>query len=91
MTRAELMNLILNSKTPAMPADSVQFADPSVPSARPVQKKTFEVELKRESYIVLTVEAADEAEAEALAWREVEGRPDSGDASWGVESVEELK
>jgi len=51
--------------------------------------KTYEVELKRESYIVLTIEAENEDEAQEKAWKEIEDRPDSDDASWLIESIEE--
>lgn len=49
----------------------------------------FEVELKRESYVVLTVEADNPAEAEEKAWRELEqGQGDfGGNAMWSVEHV----
>lgn len=53
--------------------------------------KTYEVELCRTSYITLTVEADTVEEAEALAFREVEGRGDSAYASWDIESIEEKK
>jgi hypothetical protein len=53
--------------------------------------KTFEVELRRTSYITLTVEADSKKEAEAKAWVEIEnGRTDIYDAQWDVESIEEL-
>ena len=51
--------------------------------------KTYEVELKRESYITIWVEALNEAHAEELAWKEIENRRDADDASWLVESIEE--
>lgn len=53
--------------------------------------KTFEVELRRTSYITVTVEAEDEDQAEELAWKEIEtGRTDINDAAWEVESIEEV-
>ena len=53
-------------------------------------KKTYEVELRRVSYITMTVEAEDKDEAEELAWREIEhGRADINDAEWDVSSIEE--
>ena len=52
-------------------------------------KKTFEVELRRTSFIVVTVEAENEADAEALAWDEI-NTPRLDDASWDVESIEEI-
>ena len=52
--------------------------------------KTYEVELKRESYITVTVEAADEDEAKVLAWQESMGFHTKHDTSWNIESVEEV-
>lgn len=56
--------------------------------------KTFEVELRRTSYITVTVEAEDAESAELKAWEELElgysGAKDD-DASWEVESIEEVK
>ena len=54
-------------------------------------KKTYEVELKRESYVTLFIEAENEDEAEAKAWAEIDSRPDMGYATWGIESIEEMK
>lgn len=55
--------------------------------------KTFEVELRRTSYITVTVEAENAEEAAGKAWHAVEsgyfGNDD--DASWDVESIEEIK
>lgn len=55
--------------------------------------KTFEVELRRTSYIVLRVDATDKDTAEQSAWAALEsgyfGQAD--DASWDVESIEEIK
>ena len=56
--------------------------------------KTFEVELKRTSYVVITVEASSEEEAKTKAWKELDANYDHGDilaASWDVESIEEIK
>lgn len=53
--------------------------------------KTYEVELKRTSYITVTVEAEDKEQAETKAWQEIEqGRTDIYDAQWDVSSVEEI-
>ena len=53
--------------------------------------KTYEVELRRTSYITITVEADNKDQAEAKAWQEVEnGRTDIYDAQWDIESIEEL-
>lgn len=55
--------------------------------------KTFEVELRRTSYITLRVDATDKEAAEQSAWAAVEsgyvGDPNA--ASWNVESIEETK
>ena len=53
-------------------------------------KKTYEVELRRTSYIVVTVEAENEADAEALAWQESMAFHANHDASWDIESIEEV-
>ena len=53
-------------------------------------KKTFEVELRRTSYIVVTVEAETVEEAEALAFEQA-GADIGSYASWDVESIEEIK
>ena len=53
--------------------------------------KTFEVELRRTSYITLTVEANDRDEAEAKAWQRVEAdNVNINDAQWDVESIEDM-
>lgn len=54
--------------------------------------KTFEVELRRTSFITYTVKANTQEEAEAKAWEELENDPDwaGGDADWDVESIEEV-
>lgn len=52
--------------------------------------KTFEVELKRESYITLTIEADSPEEAEDKAWHELEQNyPHINDSTWLLESIEE--
>lgn len=54
--------------------------------------KTFEVELRRTSYITVTVEAENEDQAEEKAWKEIEnGRTDIYDAQWDIESLEEVE
>jgi hypothetical protein len=52
--------------------------------------RTFEIELRRTSYIVLTIEAENAEKACAKAWDEVNDRLDSDDASWDVELIEEV-
>lgn len=52
--------------------------------------RTYEVELRRTSYITITVEADSKDEAEEKAWQEIEhDRADINDANWEVESIEE--
>jgi len=52
--------------------------------------KTYQIELKRISYINLTIEADNKDEAERLAWEEVsDGYYSDGDAHWDIESIEE--
>lgn len=51
--------------------------------------KTFEVELKRTSYITVWVEASNAEEAEEKAWSEINYDPVNDCASWEVESIEE--
>jgi len=53
--------------------------------------KTFEVELRRTSFVVVTVDAETVEKAEALAFQEVEGKGDSAYANWEVESIEEVE
>lgn len=54
--------------------------------------KTFEVELRRTSYIVLTIDAENEDDAEAKAWEKIKYDPvnDDDEASWEVESIERV-
>ena len=51
--------------------------------------KTYQIELKRTSFVTYTVEALDEDSAENEAWRllEKDGN-DKGYADWEVESIE---
>jgi hypothetical protein len=54
--------------------------------------KTYEVELRRTSYITLTVEAKDEDDAETQAWARVEAdNVNINDAQWDVASIEEME
>ncbi len=52
--------------------------------------KTYEVELKRVSYIVVTVEANSEEEAESNAYERIEMYPDCH-ADWNLESISEVE
>jgi hypothetical protein len=53
-------------------------------------KKTYEVELRRTSFIVVTVEAENEDDAETRAWQEINYDPVNECASWDIESIEEV-
>jgi len=57
------------------------------------QMKKFEVEFRRHSYIIVTVEAKSKDEAIDKAWEELDNNYEHGDiedASWDVESIEEI-
>jgi hypothetical protein len=51
--------------------------------------KTYEVELKRTSFVTITVEAKDMEEAEFIAWQEIESGYNDKYADWEIESIEE--
>lgn len=54
--------------------------------------RTYQIELKRTSYITVTVEAENKDDAVALAWQELErDNVNIEDASWDIESIEEWK
>jgi hypothetical protein len=52
--------------------------------------KTYQVELKRTSYVNLTIEAESQDHAETLAWLELasDGSYGDRDANWEIESIE---
>ena len=55
--------------------------------------KTYQVELKRTSYVNLTIEAESQEDAEAQAWAEIESGESYGisdDADWNLNHIEEL-
>ena len=52
--------------------------------------KTYQIELKRTSYINIEVEAESQEDAEALAWRGVEQDYYRDDGHWDIEFIEEL-
>ena len=58
-----------------------------------MSKKMFEVELRYESYTVITVEADNAEEAEKIAWDELssDGSYRSDYGNWELESIEEVK
>jgi hypothetical protein len=51
---------------------------------------TYQVELKRTSYVTLTIEAESQDHAETLAWLELasDGSYGDKDANWDIEFVE---
>lgn len=55
--------------------------------------KTYEVELKRTSYVQIRVDANSKEEAEQAAWHELQndGSYGLGYANWEVEYVEEIE
>jgi hypothetical protein len=54
--------------------------------------KTYEVELRRMSYVTVTVEAEDREGAETLAWLELEKHEhEDSYADWSLESIEEME
>lgn len=54
--------------------------------------KTYEVELRRTSYVIVTVQAENKDQAEDIAWKELERRDhEDGYADWELESIEEMK
>jgi hypothetical protein len=52
--------------------------------------KTYQIELRRTSYVNLTIEAENIDEAEELAWQELasDGSYGTESADWEVESIE---
>jgi hypothetical protein len=50
--------------------------------------KTYQVELKRTSYVNIEVEAESEDEAEALAWKQVDADYYKDAGSWEIETIE---
>lgn len=54
-----------------------------------MSKRTYEVEMKYEAYVVVTVDADSEDEAETLAFVKMYEGPDRG-GEWTLESIEEL-
>jgi len=53
--------------------------------------KTYQIELKRVSYVNVTVDAETQDEAEALAWKQIENDHYKDDGSWELEFIEEWK
>lgn len=56
--------------------------------------KTYEVELKRTGYVVMSVEAANEEDAEIKAWEKLATDADSwndSNGNWELEGIEEAE
>lgn len=53
-------------------------------------KRTYEVEMKYEAYVVVTVDADSEDDAEALAMQKLERGAIARGGAWTLESIEEL-
>lgn len=53
--------------------------------------KTYQVELKRVSYVTVSVDADNGDQAEEIAWKELERyEHENGDADWSLESISEV-
>jgi hypothetical protein len=51
--------------------------------------KTYQIELKRVSYVNLTIEAETAEQAEEIAWLELDAHEHrDSDANWEIESIE---
>jgi hypothetical protein len=53
--------------------------------------KTYEIELRRTSFITLTIEAEDQDAAETLAWEQIKEDHCIDDADWEIGFVDELE
>ena len=53
--------------------------------------KTYEVELQYTSYVIYTVEADNEKDAEDKAWKELDKDYNHGYGEWMLSSIEETK
>jgi hypothetical protein len=52
--------------------------------------KTYEIELRRTSFITVTVEAENQEQAEDKAWQEINYDPVNDSASWDIEDIKEM-
>lgn len=52
--------------------------------------KTYEIEMKRVSYITMTIEAASKDAAEEQAWERIQDDYYREDGLWDIESVDEV-
>jgi hypothetical protein len=53
--------------------------------------KTYEIELKRVSFVTLTIEAEDQDAAEALAWEQIQRDYYRDDGDWDIAEVSEVR
>jgi len=53
--------------------------------------KTYEIELKRTSFITITVEADSREQAEELAWTSLDNDCHKEDASWEAVDIKEME
>lgn len=53
--------------------------------------RTYQIELRREAYITVTVEANDQDGAEALAWKQIQNDYYKDDGAWQIDSIEEIE
>jgi len=60
------------------------------PRRNDMTKRTYEVEMRYEAYVIVTVDADSEDDAEALAMKQLEGRATDRGGEWTLESIEEL-
>lgn len=53
--------------------------------------KTYQIELRRTSFVTLTIEAESKDKAESLAWDEIESYEyDSANADWEIGFIDQL-
>ena len=52
--------------------------------------KTYEIELRRTSFVTLTIEAEDQDTAEALAWEQIQRDYYRDDGDWEIGFVDEV-
>ena len=50
--------------------------------------KTWEIEVRRTSYVTVWVEAATQEEAEQKAWKDIESNNYTDDGMWEIHSID---
>ena len=53
--------------------------------------KTYEIELRRTSFVTLTIEAEDQDAAEAMAWEQIQRNYYRDDGDWEIDSVDQVQ